>query len=63
MEQFWIDEESGLYINTEHQMKDLVQNKIIKSFSPLTKKEFTKLLTKRVDNVRLALLELKQQHH
>jgi hypothetical protein len=50
MEQFWIDDEGGLYINAEHQMKNLVQNKIIKSFSPLTKKEFTKLLTKRIDD-------------
>ena len=50
MKQYWIDDEGRLFINAEYQMQNLVQNKIIKSFSPLTEKEFKKILTKRIDD-------------
>ena len=49
IKQHWIDDNGGLYLNEERSMKDLVTNKIIKSYTLVSYDEFKKLLTKKED--------------
>lgn len=47
--QYWKDNENGVFMNDEQQMKDLVENGIIESYEPITASEFQTLLIRQVD--------------
>lgn len=48
-QQYWIDDEGGLFMNDEQTMKDLVANGYIKSFKAIKEQEFKTLLIRNGD--------------